>query len=909
MTQRKTTPKRFFIIDGYALLFRAHFALIHNPLVTSYGLNTSALFGFVNQIFKLIRNEKPDYIVCAFDSKGKTFRHDMYKDYKANRPEMPDDLQAQLPHLWDLLKALNLPVIKKSGVEADDIIGTLVVEAEKYGLVSYIVSGDKDFMQLINDKIFLYAPGTKKSPVPIIYDSKKVIDRWGVPPEKIIDLLGLMGDSSDNIPGVAGVGEKTAVKLIKEYGSLEGALENAELVKNKRAQNGLKDGIENAILSKKLATILLDVELKYCINDLKAKSIDIISCEEKFKELEFHALNKLLDNGKNDGDKPIKTDKPQKDYKIVLDIENLDKLIQKLSRTERISINLNTTCSKPMEAEIVGISFSIKSNEGWYIPIIYPEKKKNNFGDDDSKFVLNRLKRIFEDESKFKTAKNIKYCAQILKRFGITLEDVTFDITIASHLLNPLANSTTLSTLSMEYFNYEMITIDELIGKGKNKYTMDQVPLKELAFYSMEYADILLQLTDSLDKKLRDNGLIEYFYKIEMPLLFVLMEMEYYGAYVAPDLLKSMSDETGDKLDSLISSIYSLAGTEFNINSTQQLANILFDNLKLPQIKKRSTAENVLRQLQSNHDIPKLVLEYRKYNKLKNTYLDSLPVLINKETDRIHSTFNQTIAATGRLTSTNPNFQNIPIRTDEGKEIRKAFRPQFDDWKIFSFDYSQIELRIMAHFSKDIGLINAFKNNEDIHSRTASNVFNVPIDSISDSMRRTAKVVNFGIMYGAGPFRMSQELGITRKEAIEIIESYFIQYPGIKNYISSTLEKARKFKYVETIQGRRRPVWDADSDNILRRQAAERMAINMPIQGSAAEMIKLAMIGINTELEKQNYKSKLILQIHDELLFEYPADEENTLLKLVVDKMENAMQLSIPIVVDYGNGYSWYDAH
>ena len=908
MSFNLTARKRFFIIDGYAILYRAHFALIRNPLITSYGLHTSALFGFANQVLKLIRSENPDYIACAFDSKEKTFRHDMYKEYKANRPKMPEELQMQLSHLWDMLEAMNLPVLKKPGVEADDIIGTLAVQAEKEGLDTYIVSGDKDFMQLMNDHIFMYAPGTRKSPGPIIYDPVKVEERWGVPPEKIIDLLGLMGDSSDNVPGVAGVGEKTAVKLIKEYGSLEGALENSDKITNKRVHNGLKDGVENARLSKELVTILTEVDLTCAVTELEKRDMDLDACAEKFTELEFHALIRQLQPESKSVLKP-KISETEKQYKTILSEKDLDDLVKELGQAKRISFDLETTSVLPMEAEIVGLSFSTIPDSGWYIPILYQEKEKNNFGKNDMDTVLKKLEPIFQDNSRAKTGQNIKYDALILKQHGITVRGLEFDTMIAAHLLNPAARSYKLDILSLEYLNHEMVPIEDLIGKGRNQITMDQVPLEKAAFYAVEDADIAFQLTEMLEIRLQEAGLHDFFTDIEMPLVPVLLEMEHAGTFVDPEFLRSMSSEIDTKLEGLITSIYKLSGTEFNINSTQQLANILFDILGLPQIKKRSTAENVLKQLQEHHDLPKQILEYRKYNKLKNTYVDALPELINEKTGRIHSTFNQTIAATGRLSSTNPNFQNIPIRTDEGREIRKSFRAQKDGWKIFSADYSQVELRVMAHFSRDKGLIAAFQNGEDIHSRTASHVFNVPIDLVLPEMRRTAKVVNFGIMYGAGPFRMSQELGIPRKEAVAIIESYFEQYPRIQNYIDTTLEKARNEKYVETILGRRRPVWDADSDNGLRRQAAERMAINMPIQGSAAEMIKLAMTAIQKEIIQQEMKTKLILQIHDELLFEFPNDEEENLVKLVVDKMENAMELSVPIVVDHGIGETWYDAH
>ena len=908
MSSTKTDRKRFFILDGYALLFRAHFALIRNPLITTYGLHTSALFGFANQVLKLIRSENPDYIACAFDSKEKTFRHDMYKEYKANRPEMPQELQDQLPHLWEMLEAMNLPVLKKPGVEADDIIGTLAVQADKEGLDTYIVSGDKDFMQLMNDHIFLFAPGTRKTPDPIIYDPAKVEEKWGVPPEKIIDLLGLMGDSSDNVPGVAGVGAKTAVKLIKEYGSLEGALDNAEKVTNKRVHNGLKDGVENAKLSKELVTILTDVELSSHVNEFEKRDMDIPACTEKFTELEFHALVKQLANHSSE---PVVEKKPEtpKAYKIILSKDELDQLASELSKAKLISMDLETTSVQPMEADIVGLSFSTEANSGWYVPIQYLEKEKPLFGDDDISVVLETLKPVFENESIPKTGQNIKYDALILKRFGVDVKGIEFDTMIAAHLLNPSARSYKLDVLSLEYLNHEMIPIEDLIGKGRNQITMDQVPLEKAAHYAIEDADIVFQLTEIFEKKLMEEGLYEFFSTIEMPLIPVLLNMEHEGTFVDPKFLKNMSDELGKKLGGLISDIHRLAGTEFNINSTQQLANILFDILELPQIKKRSTAEPVLVQLQEQHDLPKHILKYRKYNKLKNTYVDALPELVNEETGRIHSTFNQTIAATGRLSSTNPNFQNIPIRREEGREIRKAFRAQTNGWKILSADYSQVELRVMAHISKDEALIDAFQNGDDIHTRTASHVFNVLIEDVLPEMRRTAKVVNFGIMYGAGPFRMSQELGIPRQEAVAIIESYFEQYSGIRNYIDTTLEKARNEKLVETMLGRKRPIWDADSDNGLRRQAAERMAINMPIQGSAAEMIKLAMIDISKAIQENNMEAKLVLQIHDELLFEYPESEEKVLIDLVVEKMENAMDLSVPIVVDYGIGQSWFEAH
>jgi DNA polymerase-1 len=898
------SKKRLFIIDGYAILYRAHFALIRNPLITSYGFHTSALFGFSNHLLKIIKEERPDYLVCAFDSKEKTFRHKIYSDYKANRPEMPDELQKQLPHLWELLNAMNIPVLKKPGYEADDIIGTITESVSKEEIESYIVSGDKDFMQLINDKIFLYTPG-KRNASPMIYDAGGVLDKWDLPPDKIIDLLALMGDSSDNVPGVAGVGVKTAVKLLQKYGGLDIIFENVEKITNKRVNNGLTNCKDDAYLSKELVTIIKDVELEYKLDDFIIKSFDNDVLRKKYEELEFYALLKQL----VDTNDSLQNDKIDKKYITVKSLKSLKQLIKNLEQSNILSIDLETTSVDPMTAEIVGISLSFKPDTGFYIPVLYPEKKNNNFGDDDLNIALSLLKEILENSKVKKVGQNIKYDSLIFSRFGINMTGIYFDTMIGAHILNPSARSYKLDALSLEYLNYTMIPIEDLIGKGKEQITMDHVPLDKVSYYASEDADICLQLAKLFIPRLEENNQMEFFQKIEMPLVDVLMQMEKEGVYVEQNILNEMSRNIGKRLDKLVEDIYGISGSEFNINSTQQLAVILFDELKLNQIKKRSTAENILKELANDHELPELILEYRKLNKLKNTYVDSLPDSINKETGRIHSTFNQTIASTGRLSSTGPNFQNIPIRTEEGREIRKSFIAQKNNWKILSADYSQVELRIMAHLSKDTELLDAFNNNIDIHSRTASLIYNVSIDDIIPEMRRTAKVVNFGIMYGAGAFRISQELGISRNVAQDIINEYFNKYSGIKSYIDQVLDKARKDKYVETIFGRRRPIWDADSDNALKRKASERIAINMPIQGSAAELIKIAMIDIHQKLVNEKLKAKMILQIHDELLFEFPKDEEDVLVSLVVDSMEKAMDLSVPLVVDYGIGNNWFEAH
>jgi len=911
MTKENTKRKNLFLIDGYAMLYRSHFAFIRNPLMTRQGLPTSALFGFSNQILNLVKKENPDYIAAVFDTAKKTFRHEKFPEYKATREKMPDELREQLPHLWDILNAMQITTLSKAGFEADDIIGTLAKWGTEHKLDVYIVSGDKDFMQLINDHTYMYNSVGRNLETQII-GREGVIEKWGVPPEKMIDLMGLMGDASDNIPGVAGVGKVSAKKLILEYDSLEESLDNAEKIGNKRVREGLLNNRENAILSKELVTIDTNVELDCNIDQLVRNEFDIDALSELFKQFEFSGLLKQLPNFQIDT--IPETIESTKDYITIINKNDLKSFINSIDPSKPISIDLETTSTDPMLAEIVGLSFSMEKDKGFYIPIRYKEKSKNNFGDNDLQNVLLLLKPILEDENIVKIGQNIKYDALILKRFGINVNGVRFDTMLAAHLVSPETRSYKIDNLSLEYLNYRMVPIEELIGIGRNQITMDEVELEKASFYAAEDADVTLQLYEIFRQKLIENNLTDYYEQIELPLIKVLLDMEKDGVFVDEILLKSMSEGLGKKLDQLIIDIYKEAGMEFNINSTQQLANILFDIRGLRKIRKRSTAEEILKQLVMEDKLPDLILEYRKYNKLKNTYLDPFPELINPTTKRIHSSFNQTVAATGRLSSQNPNFQNIPIKTDVGREMRKAFCPQEKGWKILSADYSQIELRIMAHLSKDSELIRAFENNEDIHSRTASSVFGVPIEDVLPEMRRTAKIVNFGIMYGAGAFRMSQELGIPRSESQAIIDVYFKRYSGIQNYIDETLEQARTNKYVQTILGRKRPVWDIDADNHIRKEAAKRMAINMPIQGTAAEMIKKAMISIHNKIhcEKENSgynKAKMILQVHDELLFEVPENQVESLTKMVMLEMENALPLTVPIVVDCGIGNSWFEAH
>ena len=906
MSTKKSQRKRLFLIDGYALLFRAHYAMIRNPLITTSGQHTSALFGFINMIFRLIRKENPDYIATAFDRKEKTFRHERYPEYKANRDEMPQELQDQLDHLWKLLDAMKLPNISKAGFEADDVIGTLAKEGEAEGLDVYIFSGDKDFAQLITDHIFLYSPIVRSTDINII-DPVGVEEKWGVPPDKMIDYLGLMGDASDNIPGVMGVGKKTAAKLIHEYGSLEKSLENAEHVSNKRVREGLLNGEENAHLSKELVTIITDMDLDCKISEFERKEFDVDALSNLFVELEFNALIKQLEEF--GGNPVVEESKDDKNYNTITSSNKLKSYFNTLSKEKLVSFDLETDSVSPMQTALVGMSFSTAKDEGVYIPIQYGEKSKNNFGSDDLKIVLDLAKPILENPKIKITGQNIKFDALVMKNHGVNVEGIEFDTMLAAHLIKPEGRSYKMDNLSLEYLNYRMVPIEDLIGKGKNQIPMSDVDLERTSFYAAEDADIALQLTELFQEKLDDENLSEFYNTVELPLVQVLVDMEYDGVFVDEKQLLDKSAEFGKKLDGLSADILKQAGTEFNINSTQQLANILFDILGLPQIKKRSTAEDVLERLRDEHPLPGLMLQYRKLNKLKNTYLDSIPQHIHPETKRIHSSFNQTIAATGRLSSSNPNFQNIPIRTEEGREIRKAFSTQDKNSVIFSADYSQVELRVMAHLSADKGLQSAFANGEDIHARTASDIYGVPIEDVLPEMRRVAKIVNFGIMYGAGPFRMSQELGIPRTESQIIIDRYFERFAGIRDYIESTVNKAENDKYVETMLGRRRPVWNINSDNHMHREAAKRMAINMPIQGTAAEMIKLAMIRIHKCMKSEKMKSKLVLQIHDELLFEASKDELDDLQAMVIEEMEGALKLDVPVIVESGVGDSWFEAH
>ena len=899
-----TSPKRLFLIDGMAQIYRAHFAMIKNPLTTKDGRHTSAIFGFMNSLFKLLRDENPDYIAVVLDCKEPTFRHKLYTEYKATREKMPDELVEQLEPLYEVISHTNIPILKKPGYEADDIIGTLVKKAEQAGLVTYMVTGDKDMMQLVSETTFMYSPGNRFKPT-TIYDKIKVKEKWGVGPDGIIDMLALVGDTSDNVPGVDGVGPKTAKKLLDQYKDIETILEHADEAKNKRVREGLQNGRDLVHLSRELVTIHCDVPVEFHIEELIRKDMDGEALTHDFQDLEMYSLITQVEALSGNG--VVALEQPDKNYQTILTQTDLDLLITTISNAELISFDLETTSITPLQADIVGLSFSVKANDGYYIPVEYPEKESKPGLTLDA--VLEKLKPIFENENNRFCGQNIKYDALVLSRYGIHLGNIVFDTMIAEYMLHPEKNSYKMDYLSIDYLNYRMVPIDNLIGTGLHQKSMAEVPLEDIAFYASEDADIAFQLAEILKDKLEKESLFEPYNDIEIPLIPVLTTIEKNGVYLNLDFLADLSRQFGEGLEKLTEKIHQMAGREFNINSPKQLGEILFDELELKPIRKRSTAVEVLAVLKNYHPLPEEVLKYRHLAKLKNTYVDAIPNYVNKETGRVHTSLNQTIAATGRLSSTSPNFQNIPIRTETGREVRKAFVPQNSDWVILSADYSQVELRIMAHYSQEPELIKAFEENSDIHSRTAALVNGIAEAEVTPDQRRSAKVVNFGIMYGAGPYRMSQELGISMADAKILIDNYFATYPGIRKYMDETISLARDRGYVETLYKRRRKTGNLDASNRNIVQAEERVAINMPIQGTAADIIKIAMINIHKKMESENYQSKMILQIHDELLFECPKTEVEKLVAMVVEEMEGAVQLSVPLKVDWNYGSSWYEAH
>ena len=908
MTQNK---ERLFIIDGMAQIYRAHFAMITNPLTTKDGKHTSVIYGFLNMLFKIIRDEKPDYLVIAMDSKSKTFRHDLFADYKANRQKMPDEISYQIPILKEIINYLGVELIEKPGYEADDIMGSLSKIAESIDIESYIVSGDKDMLQMVNENIIVYSPGNRFKPT-TKFQKDNVKEKMGVYPNRVIDLLSLIGDSSDNIPGVRGVGPKTAIRLIEEFDNIENILNNVDNIKNERIKNLIKDNIDDLILSKELVTIKSDMDINFSKDDYKFIQIkDKDNVIKMIKDYELSSIATSLEKLdlikiKNEP-KIIK----EKDYHLILDDKQLDDAIKSIINAKIISFDLETTGVNPMTAEIVGLAISIDTDQGYYIPILFPNnidtmiKPEINY-----KNIFERIAPIFNCSKTLYLGQNIKYDILILKRYGIDVNGNMFDTMIAAHLIDPDRRSYKMDLLSLDYLEYEMMPIEKLIGpKGKNQKLMSDVELEKISYYACEDSDIALQLFKIFSEELSKNNLNEIFNEIEIPTMKVLIDMEFEGINIDISFFEKLSIQIGEEIENISKNIFSYTDCKFNINSPKQLSEILFDQLKLTPIKKRSTSVDVLEELKKQHPIAEELLKFRHFSKLKNTYLDAIPMHINPTTKKVHTSFNQTIASTGRLSSTKPNLQNIPIRTKISREIRKGFVSSNLDSYLFAADYSQVELRIMAHFSNENELIHSFKNNIDIHSRTAANIFKVKTEDVDFTQRRTAKVVNFSIMYGAGPFRLSQELDIPLKEAKNIIEAYFDTYPGIKTFMENTLSSAREKGYVETLLGRRRYADGLTSSNMNIVKAEERACINMPIQGTAAELIKIAMINVHKKINEAKLKSKMILQIHDELLFDVPKNEIETLSNLVKYEMENAIKLKIPLKVDCDYGKNWFEAH
>lgn len=901
--------KSLYLIDGSAIFYRAYFAFIRNPLINSKGENTSATYGFVNSLMKIIRDEKPDYMAVAFDTKEPTFRHKMYDEYKSTRAKMPDDLVEQLPRIREAVKALNLYSLEMPGFEADDIIGTMATAAEKEGCRVWMVTGDKDFFQLVNENIKVYNPKSSTGE-PEIFGREEVKAKFGVYPELVIDKLALMGDSSDNVPGIPGVGPKSADALLEQFGSMEKVLEGWENIKAKGLRKKVSENFEKARLSKELVIIKRDVPLDYKLSDLQWKDYNYELSKKLFMELEFTRLYKSMAGKSNqeveriDNKRAIATN-----YTTVDSLDKLKLLIDELSSRKEIAVDTETTSVKALKAKLVGVSLSDLTGNGWYIPLGHSLESEKNLPFDES---LKLLKTLLENPKVQKFGQNIKYDLHIFHNYGVDITPIGFDTMLAAYVIDPTMRDKSLTFLAGKYFDYKMMPISDLIGSGKNQKTFDIVPVKKATFYAAEDADYTYRLRGALAPEIDKLEMNYLYYNIELPLLRVLSDMEEAGIKIDVKFLGSLSKEMESKLEVLIKDIYEIAGGEFNINSTQQLSHILFEKLSLPTKGKTakktgySTDVKVLEELSELHDFPKIILQYRQLTKLKSTYIDAIPRLVNPDTSRVHTSFNQTIAATGRLSSTDPNLQNIPIRTEEGRQIRKAFIPKDKEHILLVADYSQIELRILAHYADDKTLIKAFKNKEDIHSRTAAEVYGINIKDVTSDMRRAAKTANFAIIYGVSAFGLSQQAELTIEEAKEFIETYFKRYPGIQDYMETMKDHARLKGYVKTHFNRRRYLPEIKSANYNIRQFAERIAINTPIQGTAADMIKIAMIKIHNKMA--NMRSRMVLQVHDELVFDVYKKELDELKKIVKFEMENAVKLSVPIEVDIGVGDNWLEA-
>ncbi|NJX16003.1 DNA polymerase I [Tamlana crocina] len=962
-----SAQKRLFLVDAYALIFRGYYAFIKNPRINSKGIDTSAIMGFMNSLLDVIKRERPDHLAVCFDKGGSADRVEMFEEYKANRDETPEAIKVAVPYIQEILKAMHIPIMVKEGFEADDVIGTLSKQAEKQGYQTFMVTPDKDFAQLVSENIFMYRPksfGGGYETWGIAEVQKKFeVER----PEQVIDFLGMMGDSSDNIPGLPGVGEKTAKKFIKAYGSMEGLFENIHELKGKMKEK-VEANQELGLLSKKLARIMLDVPVEFDEKDFEMCDPDVEAVKNIFQELEFRRLTEnflktfapeedlasnvtdvtssgvekspssskqVSPSGKmsagqkgtagagqfslfgNEGE--AKTSEATSEYtrktaettshfyQSVASGMAIKLFIKNLMNQTSVCFDTETTSIDPLQAELVGIAFSWEAGKGFYLP--FPENR------DEAQELIEQLRPFFENESIEKIGQNLKYDIKVLAKYNIEVKGKLFDTMLAHYLINPDMRHN-MDVLAETYLNYTPISIETLIGKkGKNQLSMREVPLEQQTEYAVEDADITLQLKEHFQNELGEANTQTLFDDIEIPLLRVLAAMELEGINLDKDFLSSLSEQLNNDIAGLEKSIYEAAGEEFNIASPKQLGIILFEKMKLVDKPKKTktgqyaTSEDILSYLAKDHDIIQQILDFRGLSKLKSTYVDALPLQVDPSTERVHTDYMQTVAATGRLSSNNPNLQNIPIRTERGRQVRKAFVPRNEDYILLAADYSQIELRIIAALSEEETMIEAFKNGEDIHASTASKVFNVPIAEVTREQRSNAKTVNFGIIYGVSAFGLSNQTDLSRSEAKELIDTYYETYPKLKKYISTQVDFARDNGYVQTVLGRRRYLKDINSRNAVVRGAAERNAVNAPIQGSAADIIKLAMIAIHQKLNAGDFKTKMLLQVHDELVFDVYTPELDTIKNLVKTEMENAYKLAVPLDVDLGTGDDWLEAH
>ena len=936
--------KRLFLLDAYALIFRGYYAFIKNPRINSKGMDTSAIMGFTNSLLDVIKRERPDHLAVCFDKGGSASRTTLFTDYKANRDETPEAIRIAVPYIQQLLQAMHIPVVEKEGFEADDIIGTLAKQAEKEDYQVFMVTPDKDFAQLVSENIFMYRPARMGNGIEI----------WGIPevqekfevdrPEQVIDYLGMMGDAVDNIPGLPGVGDKTAKKFIQAYGSMEGLLEHTAELKGKLKEK-IEANKELGLLSKQLATILLDVPVQFNAEDYALSQPDSKAVTALFEELEFRRIaesfKKLFDPT---DEAPYKTEEPSKKSspqqgqqfdlfaapgsgtlgeETPLERQNLttkkhwyqrvdspvsrELLLEKLLEQKSVCFDTETTSLDALQAALVGIAFSWETSKGYYLTL--PEDRTETLA------ILEPFKVFFEHTEIEKIGHNLKYDLKVLKNYGVSVKAPLFDTMIAHYLVNPDMRHN-MDVLAETYLGYSPQSITELIGKkGAHQGNMREVAVEQQTEYAVEDADITFQLKSYFEKEMQTAQTLDLFRQVELPLVKVLTEMECEGINLNVPFLEELSKNLTVDIQKLEKTIFETAGEVFNLASPKQLGPILFEKLKLVDKPKKtktgqySTAEDVLSYLAKDHPIVSDILDWRSLKKLQNTYVDALPKEINPKTARVHTIYNQAVAATGRLSSNNPNLQNIPIRTPRGQQVRKAFIPRDTNHVLMAADYSQIELRIIAALSQDEGMVNAFLNKEDIHQATAAKVFNVPLEGVTRTQRSNAKTVNFGIIYGVSAFGLSQQTDLNRTEAKELIDTYYATYPKLRNYIHDQVDFARDHGYVTTVLGRRRYLKDINSQNAVVRGAAERNAVNAPIQGSAADIIKLAMIAIQEKLENEKWKAKMLLQVHDELVFDVPKEEVDALQTMVKTEMENAFSLEVPLVVDIGIGTNWLEAH